>query len=117
MSAGALLCIEPLKRLFGRCIADACQISPLAGLDLGDAPVALGDPLACHTRSRSTGLDRHRLHLKPGMTGHWQILGSSRIPLGEMVKLDYLYVAGWSLWADVKTLVRTVPYVLARRGM
>jgi len=34
-----------------------------------------------------------------------------------MIKLDYLYVAGWSLWVDVKLLVRTVPYVLARRGM
>ena len=26
------------------------------------------------------------------MTGHWQILGSARIPLHEMVKIDYLYV-------------------------
>ena len=46
----------------------------------------------------------------------WQILGSSRIPLGEMVKIDYLYGANWSLWLDVKILLRTVPYVLARRG-
>jgi lipopolysaccharide/colanic/teichoic acid biosynthesis glycosyltransferase len=51
------------------------------------------------------------------MTGHWQILGSSRVPLGEMVKIDYLYGANWSLWGDIKILLRTVPYVLARRGM
>ena len=51
------------------------------------------------------------------MTGHWQILGSARVPLPEMVKIDYLYVAGWSLWADVKILLRTVPYMLSRRGM
>ena len=50
------------------------------------------------------------------MTGHWQILGSSRVPLPEMVKIDYLYVAGWSLWADMKILLRTVPYMLGRRG-
>ncbi len=74
-------------------------------------------PLVADEDVLVTGLDRRRLHLKPGMTGHWQILGSSRIPLAEMVKLDYLYVAGWSLWADVKILVRTVPYVLARRGI
>jgi exopolysaccharide biosynthesis polyprenyl glycosylphosphotransferase len=64
-----------------------------------------------------TGLDRRRLQLTPGMTGRWQILGSARVPLPEMVKLDYLYVTGWSLWSDVKILLRTVPYVVARRGM
>ncbi|MDQ3632459.1 MAG: sugar transferase [Actinomycetota bacterium] len=67
--------------------------------------------------ARITGLDRRRLHLQPGITGHWQILGPARVPLAEMVKLDYRYVAGWSLWSDVKILVRTVPYVVARRGM
>ncbi len=63
------------------------------------------------------GLDRSRLHLTPGMTGHWQVLGSSRIPMHEMLGIDYLYVANWSLWQDVKILLRTVPYVLSRGGM
>lgn len=74
-------------------------------------------PLVADEDVQIIGHDRRRLDLTPGMTGHWQILGSARIPLAEMVKLDYLYVAGWSLWADVKILLRTVPYVLARRGM
>ena len=39
-----------------------------------------------------------------------------RVPLHEMVKIDYLYVANWSLWLDVKILLRTIPHVLARRG-
>jgi lipopolysaccharide/colanic/teichoic acid biosynthesis glycosyltransferase len=51
------------------------------------------------------------------MTGPWQVAGSSRIPLHEMVKIDYLYVAGWSLWADLKILLRTAAYVASRRGM
>jgi lipopolysaccharide/colanic/teichoic acid biosynthesis glycosyltransferase len=38
------------------------------------------------------------------------------VPLVEMVKIDYLYVAGWSLWADMKLLLRTIPYVIGRRG-
>jgi len=64
-----------------------------------------------------TGYDRGRLHLTPGMTGHWQIMGSSRVPMHEMVKIDYLYVTTWNLFEDLKILVRTVPYMLARRGM
>jgi lipopolysaccharide/colanic/teichoic acid biosynthesis glycosyltransferase len=63
------------------------------------------------------GFDRHRLHLTPGMTGHWQIMGAARIPMREMVGIDYLYVANWSLWTDVKILLRTIPYVLGSRGM
>jgi exopolysaccharide biosynthesis polyprenyl glycosylphosphotransferase len=74
-------------------------------------------PLVVDEDDRITGLDRRRLQLTPGMTGHWQILGSSRVSLPEMVKLDYLYVASWSLWSDMKILLRTVPYVVARRGM
>jgi len=74
-------------------------------------------PLVCDEDEQILGLDRRRLQLTPGMTGQWQILGSSRVALAEMVKLDYLYVAGWSLWSDVKILLRTLPYVLARRGM
>jgi exopolysaccharide biosynthesis polyprenyl glycosylphosphotransferase len=74
-------------------------------------------PLVCDEDEQIVGWDRRRLHLTPGMTGHWQILGSSRVPRSEMVKLDYLYVAGWSLWSDVKILLRTLPHMIARRGM
>ncbi len=73
-------------------------------------------PLVAEDDQRVEGWHRRRLHLTPGMTGQWQILGSSRLPLREMVKIDYLYVASWSLWSDVKILLRTVPYMLARRG-
>ena len=45
------------------------------------------------------------------------LFGSSKIPLREMVTIDYLYVANWTLWGDVKILCRTVPYMLARRGL
>jgi exopolysaccharide biosynthesis polyprenyl glycosylphosphotransferase len=63
------------------------------------------------------GWQRRRLAVKPGMTGLWQIFGSARIPMDEMVKIDYLYGANWSIWLDVKILIRTVPYVLHRRGL
>jgi exopolysaccharide biosynthesis polyprenyl glycosylphosphotransferase len=63
------------------------------------------------------GWERRRLAVKPGMTGLWQIFGSSRIPMDEMVKIDYLYGANWSLWMDLKILLRTIPYVIHRRGI
>ncbi len=59
---------------------------------------------------------RRRLDLRPGMTGPWQVLGRSDIPFEEMVKLDYLYVTGWSLGYDLKLLVRTIPVLFNVRG-
>jgi len=59
---------------------------------------------------------RRRLDLTPGITGYWQVLGRTRIPFEEMVKLDYLYVMNWSLWEDVRLMLRTLPVVIAGRG-
>jgi exopolysaccharide biosynthesis polyprenyl glycosylphosphotransferase len=74
-------------------------------------------PLEVGEDEQIVGWDRRRLVLTPGMTGPWQILGGGRVPLDEMVKIDYRYVAGWSLWEDVKIMLRTVPHVLARRAV
>lgn len=52
---------------------------------------------------------RRRLNLKPGITGLWQVLGRDGIPFDEMVKLDYLYVTNWSVFQDIKLILRTIP--------
>lgn len=54
---------------------------------------------------------RRRLHLKPGITGLWQVLGRDGIPFDEMVKLDYLYVTSWSVFNDMKLILRTIPVI------
>ena len=84
---------------------------------LGQMSLVGPRPLVADEDGRIFGVRRGRLRLTPGMTGQWQIAGSSRIPLEDMVKLDHLYVSNWTLWNDIKILLRTVPYVLAQRGM
>jgi exopolysaccharide biosynthesis polyprenyl glycosylphosphotransferase len=73
-------------------------------------------PLVLDEDQRIQGWYRRRLSLTPGMTGDWQVFGAARIPLREMATIDYLYVSNWSLWSDVKILLRTIPFVIARRG-
>jgi exopolysaccharide biosynthesis polyprenyl glycosylphosphotransferase len=68
-------------------------------------------PLVTDEDAQVLGLDRNRLHLTPGMTGPWQVLGE-RVPMQEMIGIDYLYVSSWSLWLDVKLLLRTARHVL-----
>ena len=66
--------------------------------------------------SQELHLDRSRLHLTPGITGPWQVLGT-RVPMQEMIGIDYLYVANWSLWLDLKILLRTVRKVARRTNL
>ena len=73
-------------------------------------------PLIPAVDERVLGWARGRLDLTPGITGYWQVLGRTTIPFEEMVKLDYLYVTNWSLWADVRLILRTLPVVLRRDG-
>ena len=42
--------------------------------------------------------------------------GRSDIPFSEMVSLDYLYVTNWTLWGDVKLLMKTLPAVKRGNG-
>ena len=73
-------------------------------------------PLVVDEDAQVVGLDRSRLHLTPGMTGPWQVMGA-RAPMEEMVAIDYLYVASWSLWLDLKLLLRTVRHVARRANL
>jgi exopolysaccharide biosynthesis polyprenyl glycosylphosphotransferase len=107
--------ITPVGRLLRRCSID--EAPQLINVLRGEMSLVGPRPLVVEEDSRIQGWLRRRLDVTPGMTGIWQVLGSARIPLHEMVKLDYLYRANWSLWLDVKILLRTVPFVFARRGL
>jgi len=60
---------------------------------------------------------RRRLSVKPGLTCLWQISGRNEVTsFKEWVRLDLEYIDNWSLWLDVKILLKTVPVVLTGAG-
>lgn len=59
---------------------------------------------------------RAYLAVQPGITGAWQVNGRSNIAFPERGEMDADYVRHWTLWRDVKILVRTVPAVLRKTG-
>jgi lipopolysaccharide/colanic/teichoic acid biosynthesis glycosyltransferase len=93
------------------------ELPQLFNIIAGEMSLVGPRPLVIDEDRRVEGWYRRRLELMPGMTGPWQILGPARVPLREMGAIDYLYVANWSLWGDIKILLRTVPHVLGRRGL
>ncbi|MGC1192772.1 MAG: sugar transferase [Candidatus Binatus sp.] len=57
-----------------------------------------------------------RLRSKPGLTGSWQLYGNSVSDFEDIVKLDCRYIDQWSLWLDLKILVKTIPKILRGGG-
>jgi exopolysaccharide biosynthesis polyprenyl glycosylphosphotransferase len=60
---------------------------------------------------------RRRLSVKPGLTCLWQVTGRNGIKnFEEWVALDLKYIDNWSLWLDLKILVKTLPAVFRGLG-
>ena len=59
---------------------------------------------------------RRLLAMKPGITGFWQVEGRSRVKFDEMVRMDIAYARTWSLWMDIKILLRTPRAVVSGNG-
>jgi exopolysaccharide biosynthesis polyprenyl glycosylphosphotransferase len=65
------------------------------------------------SESRVEGWAVRRFEVRPGITGLWQVSGRNDLTRNDLVQLDYLYVASWSLWWDLKIMFET-PKTMAR---
>jgi exopolysaccharide biosynthesis polyprenyl glycosylphosphotransferase len=59
---------------------------------------------------------RRRFSVRPGITCLWQVNGRSRLPFERWMELDMEYIDKWSLWLDIKILMKTLPAVLRQSG-
>jgi lipopolysaccharide/colanic/teichoic acid biosynthesis glycosyltransferase len=56
-----------------------------------------------------------RVSIRPGMTGLWQVSGRNKITdFDEIAKLDLTYIDKWSIWLDVKIILKTFKVVFNR---
>jgi exopolysaccharide biosynthesis polyprenyl glycosylphosphotransferase len=65
------------------------------------------------SESNVEGWATRRFEVRPGITGLWQVSGRNDLTRNDLVQLDYLYVASWSLWWDLKIMFET-PKTMAR---
>lgn len=59
---------------------------------------------------------RRRLSMKPGLTGLWQVEARGEPAFDRWVERDLDYIDRWSLFLDVKILLRTIPAVIGLTG-
>ena len=57
-----------------------------------------------------------RLEVLPGVTGLWQVQARHDPSFAKYIALDTAYVENWSLWLDLKILVRTANVVVRGTG-
>lgn len=60
--------------------------------------------------------DRRRLSIRPGITGLWQVSGRNNVNFDKWMELDREYIDKWSLWLDLKILLKTIAVVLSTKS-
>jgi lipopolysaccharide/colanic/teichoic acid biosynthesis glycosyltransferase len=73
-------------------------------------------PLPYEFESYEVWHRRRLLAVKPGITGFWQVEGRSRVKFDDMVRMDLQYARTWSVWLDIKILLRTPRAVFTGNG-
>jgi exopolysaccharide biosynthesis polyprenyl glycosylphosphotransferase len=59
---------------------------------------------------------RRRLSMKPGITGLWQVEARHDPDFDRWVEHDLVYIDGWSVWLDLKILLKTLPALMTHGG-
>src|SRR6266567_626732 len=57
-----------------------------------------------------------RLDVTPGITGLWQVQGRQDPSFDSYISLDVTYIENWSVWLDIKIIVRTIAVVFSGTG-
>ena len=83
----------------------------------GDMSLVGTRPPTVDEYEKYTPEQKKRLSFKPGITGLWQVSGRSEITnFDDVVKLDVSYIDDWTIWSDIKILLKTVKVVLMKDG-
>jgi exopolysaccharide biosynthesis polyprenyl glycosylphosphotransferase len=72
-------------------------------------------PLASEVREYKLS-NLRRLDVTPGITGLWQVQARQDPSFDSYISLDVAYIENWSIWLDLKIIMRTIGVVLAGTG-
>ena len=107
--------ITPVGRWLRKFSID--ELPQLWSVVRGDMSLVGPRPCFDHEFAGFESWQRGKLSVIPGITCIWQVEGRSEIAdFTEWAKLDLDYIQSWSLWLDLKILLRTVPAVLRGHG-
>jgi len=89
------------------------ELPQLLNVFVGSMSIVGPRPFTPNESTNGSGWQSRRYEVRPGITGLWQVSGRNNLSAADLEELDYLYVASWSLWWDVKILWDT-PRTMAK---
>jgi exopolysaccharide biosynthesis polyprenyl glycosylphosphotransferase len=107
--------VTPVGRVLRRLSID--ELPQLVNVVRGDMSLVGPRPPLPEEVAQYQRWQRRRLSMKPGLTGLWQVSGRAGLDdFNRWIALDLAYIDQWSLWLDVKILLKTIPAVLTAQG-
>jgi exopolysaccharide biosynthesis polyprenyl glycosylphosphotransferase len=92
------------------------ELPQLLNVLIGDMSLVGPRPEIPELVERYTPWQRERFAVPQGMTGWWQVNGRSNKPLHLNTEDDLYYVRNYSVWLDLRILVKTVWVVISGKG-
>lgn len=94
------------------------ELPQLCNILVGDMSIVGPRPVVVSERDVIEAREKYGANdVLPGLTGWAQINGRDNLSTDIKTKLDGYYVKNRSLIMDIKCIVRTIPYVLKRKGI
>jgi len=108
--------ITPIGRWLRKFSVD--EFPQLLNVLVGDMSLVGPRPLPVDEVARFDDVaHRRRLSVRPGLTCLWQVSGRNEVKdFRDWVRLDLQYIDHWSLWLDLRILLKTIPVVIFGRG-
>lgn len=107
--------ITPIGRFIRKTSLD--ELPQFYNVLMGDMSLVGTRPPTVDEFEQYTPSQKRRLSFKPGITGLWQVSGRSNITdFEDVVKLDVAYIDNWTIWSDIKILLKTIKVVISGEG-
>jgi len=91
------------------------ELPQLINVFKGDMSLVGPRPTLTEQVNRYSKEHRRRLEIKPGITGWALVNGRNVLSWPEKIKLDIWYIDHWSIWLDLKILIKTIWVVIFKR--
>ncbi|MDD5689510.1 MAG: sugar transferase [Caldisericia bacterium] len=91
------------------------ELPQLINVFKGDMSLVGPRPTLKHQVEQYTEWEKRRLEMKPGITGWALVNGRNKLSWKEKIEMDIWYIDHWSIWLDLKILLRTIWVVIFTR--